>query len=76
MGILNGSVKVKVDDGFDTNEYILDNPKKALYIPNLTWKSMYDFSKDAVLLVIASTVYDKNEYINDYDEFIKYIKNK
>ena len=46
----------------------------GVYIPKMTWKDMYDFSSDSVLLVLASTHYDANEYIRDYDKYIKEIK--
>ena len=73
MVAVKGSVVINVDDGKKKSIFKLDDPKKGLYVPKLTWKTMYDFSSDAVLLVIASTLYNKDEYINDYDEFIKYI---
>ena len=38
------------------------------------WREMYDFSSDAVLMVLASELYDESDYIRDYDEFKKYIK--
>ena len=71
-----GSVTVDVFDGYEKTTYVLDDPKEGLYIPNLTWKSMYNFSPDAVIMVIASTLYDRNEYINDYDEFVGYVKKR
>ena len=43
----------------------------GLYLPAMVWKEMYDFSKDSVLLVMASEHYDPEEYIRDYDEFIR-----
>lgn len=68
---INGTCKVKIDDG-KTQEYVeLSNPHTALYLDKMLWKEMYDFSEDCILLVIASTNYDGNEYIRDYDEFLK-----
>lgn len=67
-----GSSKVKVDDGKgNTKEYILDKPNIGLYIPNMIWKDMYDFSKDSVLLVLSNQYYDENEYIRDHEEYKK-----
>lgn len=67
-----GSSKVKVDDGKgSTKEYTLDKPNIGLYIPNMIWKDMYDFSKDSVLLVLSNQYYDENEYIRDYEQFKK-----
>ena len=40
------------------------------------WREMYDFSSDAVLMVLASEVYDESDYIRDYDEFLTFIKEK
>ncbi len=70
---MKGQVDVLVDNGKTKKEFHLDDPHKGLYIPNLTWKSMYNFSDDCVLLVVANTVYDGSEYIKQYDDFIKYI---
>ena len=68
-----GSVTIDIDDGKNKTTYVLDDPKKGLYIPNLTWKSMYNFSSNAVIMVVTNTLYDKNEYIWDYNEFIQYV---
>ena len=69
-----GTSKVKVKDG-EGNEaiYCLNRPHTGIYLPTMVWKDMYDFSSDSVLLVLASTHYDPDEYIRDYDEFIKEI---
>ncbi len=70
-----GSSKVKVLDG-EGNEivYSLNRPKTGIYLPNMVWKEMYDFSADSVLLCLASTHYDETEYIRDLDEYKKIIK--
>ena len=47
----------------------LDRPYKGVYLAANVWKEMYDFSEDSVLLVLASTHYDKAEYLNDYSEW-------
>ncbi len=67
-----GTSKVKVTYP-NGNECIfaLNKPHTGIYIPSMVWKDMYDFSSDSVLLVLASEHYDKNEYIRDYDEYIK-----
>ena len=70
-----GTSKVKVKDG-EGNEaiYCLNRPHTGVYLPNMVWKDMYDFSEDSVLLCIASTNYDASEYIRDYEEFMKIIR--
>ena len=72
---LAGRSKVKVKDGKGNEAiYCLNRPHTGIYIPTMVWKDMYDFTPDSVLLVLASTHYDANEYIRDYDEFIKEIQ--
>ena len=73
-----GTSKVKVKAGEGNEEiYCLDRPHTGIYLPTMVWKDMYDFSSDSVLLVLASTHYDANEYIRDYNEFVKEVaKNK
>lgn len=68
---IKGSCKVIADDGKHREEFILDQANKGLYLPPMTWGIQYQYSQDAVLLVFASDYYDNNDYIRDYDEFIK-----
>ena len=70
-----GKSKVRVRDG-EGNEaiYCLNRPHTGVYLPTMVWKDMYEFSEDSVLLVLASEHYDPTEYIRDYDEFVKAIK--
>ncbi|MCX2717885.1 FdtA/QdtA family cupin domain-containing protein [Helicobacter sp. MIT 21-1697] len=63
---LNGSCKVKIDDGKSQEILTLNNPKQGLYVGKMLWKEMFDFSKGCVLLVISNAPYNKDEYINDY----------
>lgn len=69
-----GTSKVKVKDG-KGNEIIfsLNRPHTGVYLPRMVWKEMYDFSKDSVLLCLASTHYDSEEYIRKYDDFVALI---
>ena len=70
-----GSSKVKVLDGRgNETTYVLNRPHTGVYLPKMLWKDMYDFSEDSVLLCLASTQYDADEYIRDYDEFVEIIK--
>lgn len=71
---VSGSCKIHLDNGFETEEVLLDKPSEGLYIANNMWREMYDFTKDAVLLVIASRPYEESDYIRNYDDFIKMVK--
>lgn len=69
-----GTSKVKTKDG-KGNECVfsLNRPHTGIYLPNMVWKDMYDFSEDSVLLVLASEHYEPEEYIRSYDEFVKIV---
>ena len=71
-----GTSKVRITDGKDEFIVELNKPMMGVYIPKMVWKDMYDFSSDSVLLVLASTHYDGKEYIRNYDEYIKEVKNR
>lgn len=66
-----GNSKVRVRDG-KGNETIfsLNRAHTGVYLPKMVWKDMYDFSPDSVLICLASTLYDPEEYIRDYDEYV------
>ena len=69
-----GSCSVLVDDGFSSEEILLDSPNIAVHIPPMVWGIQYKYSPDAVLMVLASDVYKSDDYIRDYDDFIKAVK--
>lgn len=70
-----GTSKVKVRDGKGNEAvFTLNRPHTGIYLPKMVWKDMYDFSEDSVLLCLASEHYNAEEYIRDYDEFLKIIQ--
>lgn len=71
-----GSCKVLLDNGEEKKVISLEKPYEGLYVANDMWREMYDFSPDAVLLVLASDYYNEQDYIRDYDEFKKIIAQK
>ena len=73
---VSGTSRVKVDNGYETDIIELNRPRMGLYLPTMLWKDMYDFSKDSVLLVLASEHYDGSEYIRDYEQYLKEIGKK
>lgn len=68
---VHGSCKILLDNGKEQETVVLDNPSDGLYIANNVWREMFDFSPDAVLLVLASEYYDEADYIRNYDDFLK-----
>lgn len=67
---ITGSCRMILDDGQQRSEVLLNSPNKGLVIGDLVWREMHDFSKDCVLLVLASEHYDESDYIRNYDDFI------
>lgn len=72
---IHGSCKILLDNGKEKKVVPLEKPYEGLYVTNNMWREMYDFSPDAVLMVLASELYDESDYIRDYDEFIEFVKN-
>ena len=71
---IHGSCKIKLDNGYETKIVPLEKPYEGLYVANNMWREMYDFSDGAVLMVLASELYNEDDYIRDYDEFLKLVK--
>ena len=71
---VSGTSKVRVDDGITRKIYDLERPHIGIYLPRMVWKDMYDFSTDSVLLCLASTRYDPDEYVRDYERFLREIR--
>jgi len=65
-----GSCSVVVDDGREREEFRLDRPNLGLYLPPLVWGIQYKFSPSASLFVFASHLYDPDDYIRDYNNFL------
>lgn len=70
----SGSFTVTLNDGKDTATILLNHPWQGLLIPPGTWRTLNDFSSGAVCMVLASELYDEDEYINEYDEFLEIAK--
>jgi dTDP-4-dehydrorhamnose 3,5-epimerase-like enzyme len=70
LGCVKGSCLVSIDDGKTHHDVSLDRPELALYLPPGIWATQHDFSRDAVLVVLASDIYDPGEYIKEYEEFL------
>ena len=73
---IHGSCKLMLDNGKEKKIVSLEKPYEVLYISNNIWREMYDFSSDAVLMVLASDVYKEEDYIRNYDEFLKFVNMK
>ena len=68
---LSGSFDVVLDDGNEKTIYTLNRSYYGLYVPKGLWREMENFSTNSLAMVLSSTDYDANDYIRDYDEFLK-----
>lgn len=68
---VKGRVHIVADDGANREEFILQQPNVGLYLPPMIWGIQYQYSADAVLLAFASHYYDPEDYIRDYDLFLR-----
>ena len=70
---LKGSCKILLDNGMEKETVSLEKPYEGLYITGNIWREMHDFTPDAVLIVLASEPYNEDDYIRDYDTFLRFI---
>lgn len=67
----SGSFDVQLDTGRARTTHFLNSPYRGLFVPALTWRTLANFSSGSVCLVLASQLYDAEEYIRDYDLFLE-----
>lgn len=72
----SGSCDFILDDGEKRETVHLDNPSQGLYIKHNIWREFTNFSKDCVIMVLASEHYDESDYIRDYQTFLKEVNTK
>ncbi len=71
---MSGSFDVTLDDGNIKTKFHLNRSYYGLYIASMIWREMDNFSSGSVCLVLASTVYNEDDYYRDYKEFLKDVK--
>ena len=65
---LSGSFDVLLDDGNEKKTFSLNRSYYGLYIPKMIWRSMENFSTNALCYILASSSFDHNDYIRDYEK--------
>ena len=71
-----GSILIKLDDGHEKSEVLLDDPAKGLIVEHNMWREMIWQQENSVLCVAADSYYEAEDYIRDYDEFLKTVQAK
>ncbi|MBQ9659080.1 MAG: WxcM-like domain-containing protein [Clostridia bacterium] len=69
---LSGSFDVVLDDGKEQKIFSLNRSYYGLYVPKEMWRQMKNFSTNSLALVLSSTKFDENDYIRNYEEFLKF----
>lgn len=70
----SGSFQVVLDDGREKRSFFLNRSYQGLLVPPGLWRTLEDFSSGAVCMVLASELYDADDYIRDYQEFLEFRK--
>lgn len=66
---LSGSFDVIIDDGKEKKTYTLNRSYYGLYVPKGTWREMNNFSTNSLAVILSSTLYDKKDYVFDYEQY-------
>lgn len=69
---ISGSFDIMVDDGIETKTFSLNRSYYGLYIPAGIWRQMENFSTNSVAVVVSSTTFSSEDYIREYEEFLKF----
>lgn len=69
---VSGSFTVTLDDGSNKRSFFLNRPYQGLYVRPGLWRDLDDFSSGAVCMVLASEIYQEQDYIRDYQEFLSF----
>ena len=72
---LAGKCRMVLDNGNKREEVWMNSPTRGLLIESMVWREMHDFSRDCVLLVLASEHYAESDYIRNYDIFLGLAEN-
>jgi hypothetical protein len=71
---ISGSFDVILHDGIDEKKFSLNRSYYGLFVPRLVFRRLENFSTNSLALILASTAFNDNDYIRDFDEFLTYVK--
>ena len=71
---ISGSFTLELTDGFVRSTYVLEEPTRVINVPPMIWARLFDFSKDAVCLVLASSLYDSEDYIREWTDYLDLVR--
>jgi dTDP-4-dehydrorhamnose 3,5-epimerase-like enzyme len=71
---IRGHFSLELTNGAETKSFVLQDANRALHVPPMIWARLFNFSEDAVCLVLASSLYDPDDYIREWDDYIAILK--
>ncbi len=71
---MSGSFDVVLDDGYEKRRFHLNRSYYGLYVCPMIWRELDNFSSGSVCMVLASNLYDEEDYYRDYDAFIRVVR--
>ena len=71
---VSGTFRLSLDDGITRQNITLDSPYYGIRLGPMLWHTMSKFSRDCVILVVASDFFDEDDYIRNYKQFLEYAK--
>ena len=74
--LLRGRLEVTTEDSAGRRKRLLKKTGDSIYIPRLTWGEQKFLTEETEILVLCSEIYDENDYIRNYNEFLSIIKNQ
>jgi dTDP-4-dehydrorhamnose 3,5-epimerase-like enzyme len=72
---VSGGFSLDVTNVHDRRTYTIKEPNRAIYVPPMIWARLYNFSSDAVCLVLTNTSYEPTDYIRDWDGYVSAVEN-
>jgi hypothetical protein len=73
---ISGSFDVVLHDGKEEKKYSLNRSYYGVYVPRLVWRKLENFSTNSLALILSSTVFDENDYIRDFQDFLEILKSE
>ena len=74
--VLSGSVNIRIRKRDFDGVFLLNKPNFGLYIPKMAWRSVVNFSPNSILLVLGSDTNKENQYIKDFNEYLRILDNE
>lgn len=72
---LSGSFDVVLNNGIDEKRFHLNRSYNGIFVPKMTWRSLYNFSTNSLALVVSSTQFCPDDYIRDFEDFRREVVN-